>query len=167
MNKHKAHRSLHWLSCSKVPMPPLSPSQHPPNHAGPCFFSLPMPPPSSSQHSPNHAGPGPCFFFPFDGSLHVLDCFNIGDRESMLKKFESEHHLLKLCLQGAGSDCAEVPVTEVTKMPPHIALKCLLITKMPPRYPTGRCVLGDLECVCRVFIFKDTGVQPHLSVGLT
>ena len=21
-------------------------------------------------------------------------------------------------------------------------------------------------CVCRVFIFKDTGVQPHLSVGL-
>jgi len=148
-------------------MPPLSPSQHPPNHAGPCFFSLPMPPPSSSQHSPNHAGPGPCFFFPFDGSLHVLDCFNIGDRESMLKKFESEHPLLKLCLQGAGSDCAEVPVTEVTKMPPHIALKCLLITKMPPRYPTGRCVLGDLECVCRVFIFKDTGVQPHLSVGLS
>ena len=23
------------------------------------------------------------------------------------------------------------------------------------------------QCVCRVFIFKDTGVQPHLSVGLT
>ena len=30
-------------------------------------------------------------------------------------------------------------------------------TRTPPRNP----------CVCRVFIFKDTGVQPHLSVGLT
>ena len=29
----------------------------------------------------------------FDARLHYLDRFNIGDRESTLKKFESEHPL--------------------------------------------------------------------------
>ena len=32
---------------------------------------------------------------------------------------------------------------------------------------SGDSLVAGSMCVCRVFIFKDTGVQPHLSVGLT